>query len=281
MILRKRQQLFVQRCLAALAAHGNTLGTAPTGSGKTVCLSAVAGRVLTEPDAKVCILAHRDELTGQNRAKFSRVNPGVTTSVFDATEKSWDGQAVFAMVQTLSRENYLRSLPPLRMLVVDECFPAGTSIDGRAIESIRAGDRVRSFDHQQGAVVAREVTRIFRRRPSRLLQLRFDDGSVLVCTPEHPLFAPQAQRYIPAHEMVAGQEVLHLERGSDSKLCVVWAEHRDHHQESAPGISADRASVLFGRLSGCDRTADQQPDDGPDQSPLRGGTDDPQQPNVS
>jgi len=137
MILRKRQQLFVQRCLTALAAHGNTLGTAPTGSGKTVCLSAVAGAVLTEPDTKVCILAHRDELTGQNRAKFSRVNPGVTTSVFDATEKSWDGQAVFAMVQTLSRETHLRSLPPLRMLVVDEAHHAPSTTYRRVIDAVR------------------------------------------------------------------------------------------------------------------------------------------------
>jgi len=137
MLLRKRQQLFVQRCLAALDTHGNTLGTAPTGSGKTVCLSAVAGRVLTEPEAKVCILAHRDELTGQNRAKFSRVNPGVTTSVFDATEKSWDGQAVFAMVQTLSRESHLRSLPPLRMLVVDEAHHAPSTTYRRVIDAVR------------------------------------------------------------------------------------------------------------------------------------------------
>jgi GH24 family phage-related lysozyme (muramidase) len=40
-----------------------------------------------------CILAHRDELTAQNRAKFTRVNPGLSTSVFDAREKSWAGQA--------------------------------------------------------------------------------------------------------------------------------------------------------------------------------------------
>jgi len=137
MILRKRQHIFVQRCLQALGEHGNTLGTAMTGAGKTVCLSAVAGSVLTEPDAKVCILAHRDELTAQNRAKFSRVNPGVTTSVFDATEKSWDGQAVFAMVQTLSREAHLRSLPPLRMLVVDEAHHSPSTTYRRVIDAVR------------------------------------------------------------------------------------------------------------------------------------------------
>ena len=58
MILRPRQALLVQRTLAALGEHGNTLAVAPTGSGKTVMLSAVAGSLLVEPDAKACILAH-------------------------------------------------------------------------------------------------------------------------------------------------------------------------------------------------------------------------------
>ena len=61
-------------------------------AGKTIMLSAVAGELLGDTDAKACVLAHRDELTDQNRAKFARVNPGITTSVVDANEKSWDGQ---------------------------------------------------------------------------------------------------------------------------------------------------------------------------------------------
>ena len=137
MLLRKRQQAFVQRCLAALGEHGNTLGTAMTGAGKTIMLSAVAGHVLAEPDAQVCILAHRDELTAQNREKFRRVNPGLTTSVFDAREKSWAGRAVFAMVQTLSRESHLQGLPPLRMLVVDEAHHAASTTYRRVIDTVR------------------------------------------------------------------------------------------------------------------------------------------------
>ncbi len=120
MILRPRQSLLVERALVALGEHGNTLAVAPTGSGKTVMLSALAGRLLSDPDAKACILAHRTELTGQNRAKFSRVNPGISTSVFDANEKSWDAQATFAMVQTLSRQTHLDQMPTLDLLVIDE-----------------------------------------------------------------------------------------------------------------------------------------------------------------
>lgn len=89
-------------------------------SGKTIMLSALAGKILTEPDAKACILAHRTELTSQNRSKFERVNPKLATSVYDANEKSWAGSATFAMVQTLSRQSNLSQIPTLDLLVVDE-----------------------------------------------------------------------------------------------------------------------------------------------------------------
>ena len=119
MILRPRQKLFAQRSLTALNAHGNTLGVAPTGAGKTVILSAVAGDLL-QGGGKACILAHRDELTSQNEAKFRKVNPTVSTSVVDANAKDWAGQATFAMVQTLCRPQTLDSMPALDLLVVDE-----------------------------------------------------------------------------------------------------------------------------------------------------------------
>jgi DNA repair protein RadD len=137
MILRPRQALLVDRTLSALDTHGNTLAVAPTGSGKTVCLSAIAGAILTEPDAKACILAHRTELTGQNRDKFSRVNPGLTASVFDANEKSWAGRATFAMVQTLSRPAYLERMPALDLLVIDEAHHAASPTYRAVIDAVR------------------------------------------------------------------------------------------------------------------------------------------------
>ncbi len=136
MILRPRQALLVQRTLAALGEHGNTLAVAPTGSGKTIMLSAVAGSLLAEPDAKACILAHRTELTGQNRSKFERVNPSLKTSVFDANEKSWDGNATFAMVQTLSRKTNLDQLPTLDLLVIDEAHHAASPSYREVIDQV-------------------------------------------------------------------------------------------------------------------------------------------------
>lgn len=138
MILRDRQKLFVERSVRALLERRNTLGVAPTGAGKTIMLAAVAGRLLDSNGSKACILAHRDEITGQNVAKFMKVNPGMPVSVVDAAGKDWGGKAVFAMIQTLSRERNLAAIPPLELLVIDEAHHARAESYRRVIEAARA-----------------------------------------------------------------------------------------------------------------------------------------------
>ena len=137
MRLRPRQKLFVERSLSALGTRDNTLGIAPTGAGKTIMLSAVTGDSLGDTDAKACVLAHRDELTAQNRDKFQRVVPDVSTSVVDATTKSWGGQVTFAMVPTLAREANLAGMPKLDLLVIDEAHHAVADSYRRIIDRVR------------------------------------------------------------------------------------------------------------------------------------------------
>lgn len=108
--------------VAALEAHSNTLLVAPTGAGKTIMLSAIAGHRINNAPAgkpnKGLILQHRDELVDQNSKKFRKVNPNIAISLYDAKSKSWGGRAVFAMVQTLARN--LDSIPVLDTITTDE-----------------------------------------------------------------------------------------------------------------------------------------------------------------
>lgn len=121
MLLRSRQQEFVDKCMVALADNDNTLGVAPTGAGKTLMFSKVIGEIHKDnPNLRACVLAHRDELTAQNEEKFKWVNPAISTSIVDSYVKSWEGQVTFAMVQTLTRENNLEQMPPVDLLVIDE-----------------------------------------------------------------------------------------------------------------------------------------------------------------
>jgi DNA repair protein RadD len=136
MILRPRQKKFVERSVSALHKHGNTLSVASTGFGKTITLSAVVGNMLADGDGKACVLAHRDELTRQNVLKFVKVNPGLSTSIFDARGKSWRGRTTFAMVPTLARESNLGGIPPLDLLVIDEAHHAAANSYRRIIDQV-------------------------------------------------------------------------------------------------------------------------------------------------
>ncbi len=134
MILRPRQKAFVERCVRALAEHGNTLGVAPTGAGKTIMLSGVVGEMFKGGARKACVLAHRDELTQQNNDKFLRVNPDISTSVFDASSKDWRGAVTFAMVPTLARGNTVMDMPALDLLVIDEAHHAAAASYKKVID---------------------------------------------------------------------------------------------------------------------------------------------------
>ncbi len=139
-LLRPRQKLFVERSLSALKEHNNTLSVAPTGFGKSRAMSAVIEQTLNSAD-KACVLAHRGELTIQNKNQFDRYVGGlprnITTTVVSAEEKSWYGQTVFAMVPTLAREKQLLSMPPIDLLVIDEAHHAAAPSYGRIIERVK------------------------------------------------------------------------------------------------------------------------------------------------
>ena len=119
MLLRPYQEIAVNSAIDALDKHGNTVVVAPTGAGKTIMLSALIGK-RCETRRNVLVLQHRDELVNQNMDKFKRINPNISTSIVNAEYKDWNGDAVFSMVQTLSRPNNLDNMKAMDMVVVDE-----------------------------------------------------------------------------------------------------------------------------------------------------------------
>ena len=136
MILRPRQQKFTSACTRALKKKRNTLGIAPTGAGKTVMLSAIAGSF---PDAHTLVLQHRDELVDQNERTYRKVNPGARTSFFTADYKRWGGEGVptFSMIQTLSRGSNLATMPALDLVIIDEAHHSASDSYIKVIERAR------------------------------------------------------------------------------------------------------------------------------------------------
>lgn len=132
MLLRPYQSRLVSRAKTALETHGNTLAVAPTGAGKTVCLSALAKEV----GGKTLVLQHRQELVSQNMRKFRQVNGGAKCSLWTAGCKSFSGDATFAMVQSLY--GHLDEMPAFDLVIADEAHhcaaPTWLSVIERAKE---------------------------------------------------------------------------------------------------------------------------------------------------
>ena len=130
MILRPRQEAFVDRALDALERHRRTLGVAPTGAGKTVMLAAIASRY-----RRVLVVQHRDELVAQNERTFRAFTPLLRAGRWTGAEKRWraDG-TTFAMVQTLARPAGLNEMHPVDLLCIDEGHHALAESYRRIIE---------------------------------------------------------------------------------------------------------------------------------------------------
>lgn len=136
-MLRPYQEVAIADACKALDKHKNTIVVAPTGAGKTIMLSALVGKRFKNGD-KVLVLQHRDELVDQNKSKFERINDRITTSIVNGTIKEWHGDAVFSMVQTISRENNLEKRPTFDMVVVDESHHAAADTYVRVIDAVKA-----------------------------------------------------------------------------------------------------------------------------------------------
>lgn len=100
-------------------------------------------------------------------------------------------------------------------IVIDECFPEGTLVDGVPIEQLRVGGIVTGVDG------ANTVTRVFRKVATSLLRVRLSDRS-LVCTPEHPLLLStgewrEAKDLRPGDSVVTLSDGLHHMRKGDSR----------------------------------------------------------------
>lgn len=136
MLLRPYQEAAVADASNALDKHGNTIVVAPTGAGKTIMLSALVGKRFKD-GKKILVIQHRDELVNQNKDKFERINPNITTSIVNGTVKCWDGDAVFSMIQTISRDRNLRDRVVFDMIVIDESHHAAADTYKKVINAVK------------------------------------------------------------------------------------------------------------------------------------------------
>ena len=241
MELKPRQQEAYAAVFAALdRGIDRQLVALPTGVGKTVLAAHIAKRF-----DRVLFLAHRQELIEQTARTMALVDPDRTQGRIEQGTHDLGSAFTIAMLPTVHRR--LDRIPPdsFDCVIVDECFPAGTLVDGRPIEQLVIGDTVTAFNEATGTLRQAKVTRLFKNQaPTKLIKLLVG-GRFLICTPNHPLLTESGWKQ--AGLIVPGENLFEVNYGNDNPLSSVWDSKNEQRQNQSlsclpEGTQPDRES---------------------------------------
>ena len=121
--LRDYQKEIVSRALGKFRQHTppSLLVSLPTGTGKTI----VFCELVKQYGKPALILAHRDELISQAKAKLLNVHPNADIGIVKAEHNDTDHDITIASVQTITRKQRLQQLrPDIGLIITDECHHA-------------------------------------------------------------------------------------------------------------------------------------------------------------
>lgn len=201
-----------------------------TGSGKTVVMGNIAAELQasgmrvhglqTPSNAQGVIIAHRKELVGQISRAMAAEGLRHNLLASQATVK----EVVHSHMHTLKASYYdprstwtvasvdtliARGFPAAERVAfafTDECFVAGTLVDGRPIEQIKEGDIVTAFNESTHGLEHRRVVRTFKNAAPDEMALVKVAHHVLHCTNGHPFYTRRG--WVVAAELKHDDELL-------------------------------------------------------------------------
>jgi len=215
-------------------------------SGKTPVMATICRDAVLTWSGRVLIVAHVKELLEQSAEKLRVVCPEVKFGIYSAGLKRRDTEAPVIVAGIQSIYKRACELGPFDLILVDECFPAGTLIatpKGTVpIEMIRAGDTVLN------GIGTGEVLATSARPASDLVTLEFSDGTTITCTAGHPVFTDRG--WIPAAAMELGAMTFGVEemRALWDGVSPVEQETVRRSYSSDEGASLETATLLLDLL---------------------------------
>lgn len=203
--LREYQKPWVDKMLSEFQG----VGQAPPGSGKT-CMALEMYLRLGQPCLWLTHTVGLAEQVAERLFEFSGEEAG-----FIGAGKVDIKHFTVGLVPTLCRRNLSEYKDLFGLVIVDECFVAGTMVGNTPIEDIKLGDVVDSYDAKTGKMVKRKVVRLFKKVPDALITIRVGEISI-TCTPNHPIFTKRGK--IRADEIALTDEVLIHRKNSNSPM---------------------------------------------------------------
>jgi len=156
---------------------------AATGSGKTVmALSTIPIRNTT-----TLIIVHNTELLHQWQERI-KTFLGYDCGLLGNGHNSIKNLTVGIINTVAKRASELA--PMFGYCIYDECFLAGTLVDGIPIKDVKVGDYVNSRNDRTGKIELKKVLHVFKNRiKDDLLKMSFSNGAITVNTKGHPFYS--------------------------------------------------------------------------------------------
>ena len=248
MELRPYQQAAVDAVYKHLRERDdNPCVVCPTGCGKSIILAQIAKDAVEKWHGRVLILAHVKELLEQNADKIQKLCPELKIGIYSAGLKSrdTDEQVIVAGIQSVY--NKACDLNAFDLIMVDECFPAGTLIDTPRgmipIEELYVGQPVRH------ALGVGKIDAISSRPAKKLIKLELNNGNTIRCTPNHLFFTENG--WCKAGSMAVGtrlfsrEDMSGLREGIQTKY---MARHEWCSEEMSGRTELGDEKILFSQM---------------------------------
>lgn len=174
----------------------NAIMVLPTGSGKSLIVADIASK-LSEP---TLVFQPSKEILEQNYKKLLSYDI-LDCSIYSASMNRKEiSRITFATIG--SAINNKEAFSHFRNVIIDECFPAGSLVDGRPIEEIKVGEYVNSLNHTSNKIERKRVVGILQKPLNgHLVKVLLSDKTSFICTDNHPIYIEELG-YISPKELL-------------------------------------------------------------------------------
>jgi superfamily II DNA or RNA helicase len=233
----------------------------PTGGGKTV----IALYVIAKRRQSTLITVHTKELMDQwvERAEeFLGIKEKEIGLIGGGHKTLGSKKLIISIINSLYK-NIDMVKDVVGQIFIDECFIAGTSVDGNPIEKIKVGDFVNSYNHKLNKIEKKKVLRVFKSKPSSLCSVKIKNHNIITCTEGHPFYVKR-KKYFTSQELNISMDsmlsidyhLLKLRRikdakNSNDKMLRLWKKSKMPREQTLENLtikSKYRNSVLFGQM---------------------------------
>ena len=195
----------------AVVAQKYGILQSPAGSGKTQMGIALVKRF----GKRALWLTHTLDLLNQSKARAELYVDKKTIGTITEGKVNVGSGITFATIQTMCKLDLPQYKDLWDVIIVDECFPAGTQIQTPhgtvPIQFICPGELVLTRNEFSGKLEFCEVEELQVRSAKKLLKVTSSNGQSVICTPNHPFYTRNGYR--KAADLKNGDEVYLLREG--------------------------------------------------------------------